>query len=93
MCDDVQLCNRYVLEFLILECTWFAFDLPSKTGCDNDLYPQGTRIPKFTKILGDQSRSAHEQLGQFLVQLGELVDREAFRVRLFSLSRTGTAFA
>jgi hypothetical protein len=34
MCDDVQLCNRCVCEFLILARTWFAFDLPSKTGCD-----------------------------------------------------------
>jgi hypothetical protein len=34
LCDDVQLCNRCVREFLILAHTWFAFDLPSKTGCD-----------------------------------------------------------
>jgi hypothetical protein len=34
MCDDVQLCNRCVREFLILTRTWFAFVLPSKTGCD-----------------------------------------------------------
>jgi hypothetical protein len=35
MCDDVQLCNRCVREFLILVRTWFAFGLPSKTGCDS----------------------------------------------------------
>jgi hypothetical protein len=34
MRDDVQLCNRCVREFLILACTWSAFGLPSKTGCD-----------------------------------------------------------
>jgi hypothetical protein len=34
MCDDVQLCNRCVLEFLILARIWFAFGLPSETGCD-----------------------------------------------------------
>jgi hypothetical protein len=34
MCDDVQLCNRCVREFLVLARTWFAFGLPSKTGCD-----------------------------------------------------------
>jgi hypothetical protein len=28
------LCNRRVREFLILARTWFAFGLPSKTGCD-----------------------------------------------------------
>jgi hypothetical protein len=37
MCDDVQLCNRCVREFLILARTWFAFGLPSKIGCDG--YP------------------------------------------------------
>jgi hypothetical protein len=33
-----------------------------------------------------------EHIDQFLAQLGELADTEAFRVRLFSLSLTGTAF-
>jgi hypothetical protein len=34
LCDDVQLCNCCVRELLILARTWFAFSLPSKTGCD-----------------------------------------------------------
>jgi hypothetical protein len=34
LCDDVQLCNRCVREFLTLVRTWFTFGLPSKTGCD-----------------------------------------------------------
>jgi hypothetical protein len=34
LCYDVQLCNHCVREFLILARTWFAFGLPSKTGCD-----------------------------------------------------------
>jgi hypothetical protein len=38
MCDDVQLCNRCAREFLMLARTWFAFGLPSKTGCDR-IYP------------------------------------------------------
>jgi hypothetical protein len=29
-----HLCNCCVREFLILARTWFAFGLPSKTGCD-----------------------------------------------------------
>jgi hypothetical protein len=31
MCDDDQICNHCVREFLILARTWFAFGLPSKT--------------------------------------------------------------
>jgi hypothetical protein len=34
-----------------------------------------------------------EHIGQFLAQLGELADTEAFRMRLFSLTLTRTAFA
>jgi hypothetical protein len=34
-----------------------------------------------------------EHIGQFLAQLGVLADTEAFRVRLFLLSLTGTVFA
>jgi hypothetical protein len=34
LCDDVQLCNCCVHELMILARTWFAFGLPSKTGCD-----------------------------------------------------------
>jgi hypothetical protein len=30
-----HLCNRCVRELLILARTWFAFGLPSKTGCDS----------------------------------------------------------
>jgi hypothetical protein len=30
-----MLCNCCVRELLILERTWFAFGLPSKTGCDS----------------------------------------------------------
>jgi hypothetical protein len=44
MCDDVQLCNRCVREFLILARTWFAFGLPSKTGCDT--YEEEVRPPR-----------------------------------------------
>jgi hypothetical protein len=35
-----MLCNCYVRELLILARTWFAFGLPSKTGCDRDLEAQ-----------------------------------------------------
>jgi hypothetical protein len=32
-----MLCNCCVRELLILAHTWFAFGLPSKTGCDRTL--------------------------------------------------------
>jgi hypothetical protein len=56
-------------------------------------YPQGARIPEFSRFSGENGRSTHEHIGQFLAHLGKLADGEALRVRLFSLSLTGTAFA
>jgi hypothetical protein len=47
MCDDVQLYNCCVREFMILACTWFAFSLPSKTGCDK----QHKRLPLHNSIM------------------------------------------
>jgi hypothetical protein len=41
-----MLCNCCVRELLILARTWFAFGLPSKTGCDNLLSPE--------KVAGDE---------------------------------------
>jgi hypothetical protein len=37
-----MLCNCCVRELLILARTWFAFGLPSKTGCDTSLVEGST---------------------------------------------------
>jgi hypothetical protein len=70
-----------------------SYRKPYDNRFDHHPYPQGTRIPEFTKFSGDQGKNTREHIGQFLAQLGELADTEACRVRLFSLSLTGTAFA
>jgi hypothetical protein len=41
-------------------------------------YPQGARIPEFSKFSGENGRSTHEHIGQFLVHLGELADGKHF---------------
>ena len=50
-------------------------------------YPQGAKISEFSKFSGENGRSTHEHIGQFLAHIGELADGKAFRVRLFSLYR------
>jgi hypothetical protein len=70
-----------------------SYQKPYNHRFDTVPYPQGARIPEFSKFSGENGRSTHEHIGQFLAHLGELVDGEAFRVRLFSLSLTGTVFA
>jgi hypothetical protein len=69
-----------------------SYQIPYDSQFDHHPYPHRTRIPEFTKFPGYQGKSTREHIGQFLAQLGELADTEAFRVCLFSLSLTGTAF-
>jgi hypothetical protein len=70
-----------------------SYRKPYDSRFDHHPYPKGTRIPEFAKFSGDQGKNTREHIGQFLAQLGELADTEAFRERLFSLSLTRTVFA
>jgi hypothetical protein len=70
-----------------------SYQKPYNHRFDTVPYPQGARIPEFSKFSGENGRSTHEHIGQFLAHLGELADGEAFCVQLFSLSLTGTTFA
>jgi hypothetical protein len=51
-----------------------SYRRPYDSRFDYHSYPQETRIPEFVKFLGDQGKSTHEHIGQFLAQLGELAD-------------------
>ena len=56
-------------------------------------YPAGWRDPEFVKFNGEDSRTTWEHVSQYVLQLGEAGLNDALRVRLFSLSLTGTAFS
>jgi hypothetical protein len=56
-------------------------------------YPVGWHVPNFTKFDGEGSRTTWEHVSHYLAQLGEVGSNEALRIRLFSLSLTGTTFA
>ena len=56
-------------------------------------YPAGLCIPEFIKFNGDDSRTTWEHVSQYILQLGEAGLNDALRVRLFSLSLTGTTFS
>ena len=49
-------------------------------------------MPDFVKFSGDDERTTWEHISQYVAQLGEAGRSEILRVRLFSLSLTGTAF-
>jgi hypothetical protein len=53
----------------------------------------GWCVPDFSKFDGEGSHTTWEHVSQYLAQLGEASSVEALRVRLFSLSLIGTAFA
>ena len=55
--------------------------------------PHKYKMPEFTKFLGQGEVSTMEHVNRFLLQLGEAGNQDALRVRLFSLSLSGSAFA
>jgi hypothetical protein len=56
-----HLCNRCVREFLILARTWFAFGLPSKTGCDR--YPSPSSQKGVGSVSGEGKTFQMSQIG------------------------------
>jgi hypothetical protein len=57
-----MLCNCCLRELLILARTWFAFGLPSKTGCDNISPPLASntkREPEPTDQKRKEEAGAH----------------------------------
>ena len=55
--------------------------------------PNRYRIPEFSKFSGQDSVTTMEHISRYDVQLGEAASQEALRVRLFSLSPSGSAFS
>jgi hypothetical protein len=56
-------------------------------------FPPGWHKPDFVKFSGDDNRTTWEHIRQYTAQLGEASTFNSLKVRLFSLSLTGTAFA
>jgi hypothetical protein len=50
-------------------------------------------MPDLIKFSSDDDRTTWEHISQYTTQLGEADVYNALKVRLFSLSLTGTAFA
>jgi hypothetical protein len=55
-------------------------------------YPRGYRVPKFTKFIGEDGNTTLEHVGQFILQYGEASANDALKLKIFSLSLSGTAF-
>ena len=70
-----------------------TYQKPYPSFFDSVPYPAGWRVPDFVKFSGEDSRTTWEHVSQYLAQLGEASSVDALKVRLFSLSLTGTAFS
>ena len=69
------------------------YKTPYPPAYDQIPLPHKYKMPDFTKFSGQGEVSTMEHVNRFLLQLGEAGNHDALRVRLFSLSLSGSAFA
>jgi hypothetical protein len=69
------------------------YQKPYRADFDYVAFPLGWRMPDFVKFSGDDNHTTWEHISQYTAQLGEAGTYNSLKVRLFSLSLTGTAFA
>jgi hypothetical protein len=55
-------------------------------------YPQGFQVPDLAKFTGDDAKTTYEHIGQFLAQVNDVGITDVHKIRMFSLSLTGTTF-
>ena len=69
-----------------------AYQKPYLEYIDSTPYPRGFKIPDFVKFTGEDGRSTFEHIGQFLAQISEVGTSDVYKLKLFPLSLSGTAF-
>jgi hypothetical protein len=55
-------------------------------------YPRGYRVPEFSQFSGEDDKTIFEHVDQFTLQCGEASANDAIKLRMFSLSLSGTTF-
>ena len=71
----------------------YTYRTPYPSAYDSIPYPHRYKVPDFTKFSGQDDTSTVEHVNRFIIQCGEAANTDALRVRLFSLSLSGSAFA
>jgi hypothetical protein len=69
-----------------------AYQKPYPESFEYVQFPQGFKIPEFTKFTGNDNRDTLEHVGQFVIQCGEVSSSDIYKLRLFPLSISGVAF-
>ena len=70
-----------------------TYQKPYPSCFDAIAYPQGYKVPEFSKFNGEDSKTTWEHVSQYLAQLGEAGSMDELKVCLFPLSLTGIAFS
>jgi hypothetical protein len=55
-------------------------------------YPWGFQVPDLAKFTDDDAKITYEHIGQFLAQVNDVDITDVHKIRMFSLSPTGSAF-
>jgi hypothetical protein len=55
-------------------------------------FPHKYKVPDFTKFSGKGDVSTVEHVNRFILQCGEVANQDALKVRMFSMSLSGSAF-
>jgi hypothetical protein len=55
-------------------------------------YPRGYRVSEFSKFSGEDGKTILEHVGQFILQCGEASANDMLKLRMLSLSLSGTFF-
>jgi hypothetical protein len=69
-----------------------SYQIPYPENYEYISYPQGFKIPEFTKLSGDDGRSTLEHIGQFTIQCGATASNDICKMKLFPLFLLGAAF-
>ena len=66
--------------------------MPYPSAYDQIPLPHKYKLPDFTKFSGQGEVSTVEHVNRFIMQCGEAAHTDALKVRLFSMSLSGSAF-
>ena len=68
------------------------YKTPYPPAYDEIPLPHKYKLPDFTKFSGQGKESTVEHINRFIMQCGEATNQDALRVRVFSMSLSGSAF-
>jgi hypothetical protein len=91
--------NNLTNQLVTILCESFGIELKGRGRVYQKSYPdyydqlsyrRGYSVPEFSKFNGDDGKTTLEHVGQFILQCGEASANDTLKLRIFSLSLSGT---